>query len=224
LISRPIDFSNFEKINEEAYVWHNFLDDQICDEAFDESWELSQRSDKHVRVSDQVELLGGAMHETIVNKINNFFDKTDYEIRYFLHWYTAPGVWFGIHRDDEAADKTPFKKAWGGVIYLAEMQGGELFYPTNNTWMQPHKGDLVLHTAGIPHGATAVTTDNKRTITFVVYDKNHIVDPEKEMTEQELYDLRHEQVRNSFEWHNSDMGKRWKERYNIKDWNDYGRV
>ena len=205
-----IDFSNFEKINDEAYVWRGFLEDNICDDAFAESLALSQRPDKYVRDSDRVELLGGAMDNRIIDKVNNFFENTDYDIKYFLHWYTAPGIWFGIHRDDEAKDITPLRKAWGGVIYLAEMDGGALFYPTNNTWMQPHKGDLVLHTAGIPHGATAVSGDNKRTITFVVYDKYVSADPDDpEKTEEKLMELRDKQVFESKEWLESDMGKLW---------------
>ena len=205
-----INFSKFEKINDEAYVWRSFLEENICNDAFQESFALSQNENKYVRDSDRVELLGGAMDERIINKINTFFENTNYDIRYFLHWYTAPGLWFAIHRDDEAKDITPLKKAWGGVIYLAEMDGGILFYPTTNTWIQPHKGDLVLHTASIPHGATAVCGDNKRTITFVVYDKNVLVDPDDPNTSEEnLEKIREKQVFESKEWLESYIGKLW---------------
>jgi hypothetical protein len=211
-----IDFSNFEKINDEAYVWRGFLDSQTCDEAFQESWELSQRPDKYVRDTDRVELLGGSMHPKVESSVNEFFKDSDYEIKYFLHWYTAPGLWFGIHRDDEAPDVTPLKKAWGGVIYLADMDGGILFYPTNNTWFQPRKGDMVLHTAGIPHGATAVKGDNKRTITYVAYNKNESVDPDDPLTsEKYLANLRELQVFESKEWLASPLGREWQEHFRL---------
>ena len=97
-----IDFSNFEKINDEAYVWRKFLDDSICDDAFNESISLSTHPDRIVRDIDQVELLGGAMDERIVRKVESFFEGTEFFVGSFLHWYTKDGLWFGAHRDDEA--------------------------------------------------------------------------------------------------------------------------
>ena len=207
-----IDFSKFEKINDEAYVWRNFLDEEISDAAFQQSWELSQDPDRFVR--EGIELLGNAMDQRIIDKVEDFFKDTGYEIKYFLHWYTPPHLWFGIHRDDEAPDITPIKKAYGGVLYLSEMNGGELFYPTNNTKVQPHKGDLILHTAGIPHGATGVDGDNKRTITFVVYDPTIKVDPDDYFTsEKYLAEFREKQIFESKEFLESELGQVWLKKF-----------
>ena len=204
------DTTNFEKINDEAFIWRGFLDPQLSDDAFQESWELSQEKDKYVREVDSIELLGGRMDQRIIDKVNKFFENTEFEIMSFLHWYTAPGLWFGIHRDDEGPDPTPMKKAWAGVIYLSDMDGGTLFYPTTNTWVQPGKGDLVIHTAVVPHGATPVKGDNKRTITFVIYDKNK---PNDTLPGEKTGELRWKAIIESVDFLNSEIGLLWKEKY-----------
>jgi hypothetical protein len=208
------DTSNLEKINDEAYVWRSFLSPEISDQVFQESWNLSQDENKYVREIDGIELLGGKMDQRVIDSVNNFFCNTEFEIKSFLHWHVPDGVWFAVHRDDEAPDDTPMKKAWAGVIYLSDMDGGALFYPTNNTWVQPKKGDLVLHTSGIPHGALPVKGNNKRTITFVIYDKNK---PNDTISGEELGILREKAVHSSQDFLNSEIGKLWKEKY----FNDY---
>lgn len=217
-----IDFSKFEKINDEAYVWRKFFDEETSDIAFEESVRLSADPEKkHLRAVDQIELLSGAMHYKIKDAVEAFFKNTDFKVDNFLHWYTAPGVWFNIHRDDEAYDPNEHKKTWAGVIYLADMDGGTLFYPTNNTWVQPCKGDMVIHTSGIPHGATPVKGENKRTITYVVYDKNKLADPnDPEQDLKYLSDLREIQVLESKEWLKSEIGQYWETVGEI-NWDNY---
>jgi hypothetical protein len=213
-----IDFSNFEKINDEAYVWRNFLDDAICDDAFNESISLEGHEDMQIREIDRVHLLGGAMDERIVDKVNLLFKETGFITGSFLHWYTSNGVWFGMHRDDEAKDPTPFKKVWAGVIYLSNMDGGELLYPTYNNFVKPRKGDMVVHTAVLPHAAVPVTSGNKRTITYVIYDTSIPVDPEKEPFGEEVAAIKDQQVLACTDWLESDFGKLWRTDYNIDRW------
>lgn len=208
-----MDFTGWEKINDEAYVYRGFIDTELCDVAFEESLSLTNNSAHVKREVDQVELLGGGMDQRIIDKVNNFFEGTNFFTGSFLHWYTKPGIWFAIHRDDEAYDPTPFKKTWAGVIYLADMVGGELLYPTNNTFVAPRKGDLVLHTAVLPHAATPVSTNNKRTITFVVYDNTNPIDPETEPYGEIVAAKKDEQVFASTEWLHSEFGKKWMKDY-----------
>ena len=73
------DTTNFEKINDEAFIWRGFLDPQLSDDAFQESWELSQEKDKYVREVDSIELLGGRMDQRIIDKVNKFFENTEFE-------------------------------------------------------------------------------------------------------------------------------------------------
>lgn len=215
-----IDFSKFEKINDEAYIWRGFLDSESCDIAFQESSEQDPNT-VNLRDSDKIELLSVFVNDKIRNAVNLFFENTEYKLDNFLHWYTAPGLWFNIHRDDEAYDPNPNKKVWAGVIYLSNMDGGTLFYPTNNTLVQPLKGDMVIHTSAIPHGATPVKGENKRTITYVVYDKNKLVDENDPETDLKyLSDLREFQVLESKEWLKSDMGVYWEKMQNV-NWETY---
>ncbi|NBX78300.1 2OG-Fe(II) oxygenase, partial [bacterium] len=210
-----IDFSNFEKINDEAYIWRNFLEDDVCDDAFNESLTLSQRPDKEVRYLDSVELLGGAMDVRIVRKVKDFFENTEFTTGNFLHWYTPDGVWFNIHRDDEAHDTTPLKKVWASVIYLADMNGGELLYPKTNTYVVPKKGDMVIHTSEVVHAATPVFGGNKRTITYVIYDTTQPIDPDTYPHGKVIHDQMLDEVFSSIEWLKSDFGKVWRKANNV---------
>jgi hypothetical protein len=204
------DTTNFEKINDEAFIWRGFLDPQLSDELFQESWELSQGENKNVRELDKVELLGERMDQRVIDKVNKFFENTEFEVMSFLHWHVPKNEWFAIHRDDEGPDPTPMKKAWAGVIYLSDMDGGALFYPTSNTSVQPYKGDLVIHAADSPHGALPVKGDNKRTITFVIYDKNK---PNDTLPGGETGKLREKSIIESVDFLNSEIGLLWKEKY-----------
>ena len=209
-----IDFTNFEKINDEAYIWRGFLDPDTTDEIFNESEAISNSIHKEVRPGDRVQLLHGDVDSRLVNKVLDFFKDTIYEIRYFLHWHVPRNTWFAIHRDEEAPDPTPMKKAWGGVIYLSDMNGGELFYPVNNTWVKPGKGDLILHTASIAHGAMGVDGDNKRFVTFVVYDITKEVNPDDHPSTEEEALITWKQTMDATEWFNSEIGLKWRKEYN----------
>jgi ectoine hydroxylase-related dioxygenase (phytanoyl-CoA dioxygenase family) len=146
------------------------------------------------------------MIQELVDEVTKVFENTKYEVNTFLHWYSEPQKAFGIHRDDQAHDPHPNKKAFGGVLYLAEMDGGILYYPESNTWMQPHKGDLVVQSSSVLHGADSVSGDNKRTVTFVVYDTTK---PAEEMSQTWHMKYRDKTIRASKDWLESEIGKRW---------------
>lgn len=207
------DFTNFEKINDEAYIWRGFLDPDFTDELFKESEELSSSDYKEDREGDRIQLLHHIVDQRVVDKVNEYAKGSGYEIKYPLHWHAPRDVWFAIHRDEEAPDHTPMKKAWGLVIYLSDMDGGELFYPTNNTWVKPGKGDLVIHTASLAHGAVGVNGDNKRFITFVAYDPSIPVDPNKNSSVEEERAATWKSVEDSKEWLESEIGAKWRFKY-----------
>jgi hypothetical protein len=220
--------TNFEKISDHSYIWRGFLDDEIVNEAFKESEFLSVNSQNQVRPYDKIELLGATMNKKVVDKVNDLFKDINWEIKYFLHWYTPANTWFGIHRDQEADDETPFEKVWSAVIYLADMEGGILFYPEENLTVKPGKGDLIIHHVSCPHGATPVTGDNKRTITFTLYDKDKPVIPtnmtgmdntciEISSTAAERSEKTHNYIFTLADWLNTDIGKSWRKAFDIRD-------
>lgn len=216
------DFTNFEKINDECYIWRGFLDSDFTDELFAESERLSNSDHKEIRPNDKIQLLNEIVDPRVVDKVNEYAKGSGYIIKHPLHWHAPRNVWFAIHRDEEAPDSTPLKKAWGLVIYLSDMNGGELFYPTNNTWVKPGKGDLVIHSAGIAHGAVGVDGDNKRFLTFVAYDENMPEDPSKHKSPEEERAITWKSIEYSWEWLYSEIGSRWREEYNWgDDWENY---
>lgn len=202
-----MDFTGWEKINEDAYVYRGFYSDELCDIAFEHSKEAQEKGRYQENQNNKgILLISEPMIQEIIDPVEKIFENTKYYVDKFLHWYSIPNKAFGVHRDDESPDPNPHKKAFGGVIYLSDMDGGILYYPESNTWMQPRKGDLVVQSSKVLHGAEHAVGDNKRTITFVVYD------PTKESESQtpEWYkEFRDSTIRESKEWLESDIGKRW---------------
>jgi hypothetical protein len=206
-----MDFTGWEKINEDAYVYRNFYSDELCDMAFKHS-EQAQEENRYKENADNkgILLLSVPMIQEIIDPVEKIFEGTKYYVDKFLHWYSIPGKPFGIHRDDEAYDPNPNKKAYGGVIYLSNMDGGILYYPETNTWMQPRKGDLVVQSSKVLHGAEHAEGYNKRTITFVVYDSTK----ETEHLGKEWHaKYRDDTIRESTEWLKSEIGKRWQNQW-----------
>ena len=202
-----MDFTGWEKINDDAYVYRGFLSEELCDLAFEQSKIAQDEGDINENPKNKgILLLGVPMIQAVVDRVKEIFDEDQYDVNTFLHWYSVPGKPFGIHSDDQAYDPHPNKKTFGGVIYLAEMNGGILYYPETNTWMQPHKGDLVLQSSAVLHGAEFVEGDNKRTVTFVVYDKTK---PGTNWDQDEYLSWRTNKIKSSKDWLNSEIGKRW---------------
>ena len=222
------DTTNFEKISDHSYIWRGFLDAETAEAAFKESEDLSRFFEKQVRPYDKIQLLGAGMNQKTIDQVDDLFKNTNFEIKYFLHWYTPANTWFGIHRDNEADDETPFEKVWSAVIYLADMDGGILFYPEENLTVKPGKGDMVIHHVSCPHGATPVTGDNKRTITFTLYDKSKPVAPTNtsgmdnsciEVSDRahEESNITHNKIFTLTDWLNTDIGKAWRKAFGIRD-------
>jgi len=205
------DFTGWEKINESAYVYRGFLSNELCDLAFEQSRIAQEEGDVNENPQNKgILLLGVPMDRRVVAKVREIFNEDEYDVNTFLHWYSVPGKPFGIHSDDQAYDAHPNKKAYGGVIYLAEMDGGRLYYPETNTWMQPHKGDLVVQSSAVLHGAESAAGDNKRTVTFVVYDKTK---PGTNWDQEEYLKWRNDTIKGSKDWLDSETGKRWAEEW-----------
>ena len=210
-----MDFTGWEKINEDAYVYRNFYSDELCDMAFRHSEQAQEENNyKENPENKGILLLSVPMIQEIIDPVEKIFEGTKYYVDKFLHWYSIPGKPFGIHRDDEAYDPNPNKKAYGGVIYLSEMDGGILYYPETNTWMQPHKGDLVVQSSKVLHGAQHAEGYNKRTITFVVYDST---EKTEHLSREWHTAYRDDTIRESKEWLESEIGKRW-----LLDWSQWG--
>ena len=196
------DTTNFEKISDHSYIWRGFLDAETAEAAFKESEDLSRFFEKQVRPYDKIQLLGAGMNQKTIDQVDDLFKNTNFEIKYFLQW--------------------------SAVVYLADMDGGILFYPEENLTVKPGKGDLIIHHVSCPHGATPVTGDNKRTITFTLYDKTKPVAPtntsgmdntciEISSTAAMRSDETHNYIFTLTDWLNTDIGKAWRKAFGIRD-------
>jgi hypothetical protein len=176
-----IDFSKAEKITEGSYIYRNFLSDELCQKLYDQS-KNSEPEAIHYREADGIYLIGTPVLQECIDQVNNLLKGSGYWTDLYLHWMVPKNYLFYVHRDDENPDYSGYNKEWGGVIYLSDFEGGDLFYPSadkqndlntidpNDIMCHPNRRDMVIHRSDLPHGTRKNLTDDRRTITFVVYN------------------------------------------------------
>ena len=168
-----IDFSKAEKVNDEAYIFRNYLSEELCERLYDESL---NSDDFYAREDDNITIVRTPVHEDFKKAIDDLLEGSGFwaDDNQYLHWMAPKNYRFYEHRDDANPDYTGRTKAWGGVAYLSDFKGGALYYPTNETEVHPNRRDVVIHTASIPHGTRIIESDERRTITFVIYEKDKL--------------------------------------------------
>ena len=165
-----IGLSKAEKITDGAYIFRNFFSDDLCKKMCKDSKD-SDPGSVHLREVDNIYLIGTPVLKECIDQVNELLKCSGYWTDLYLHWMVPKGYRFYVHRDDANPDYSGFDKKWGGVIYISDFEGGELYYPDVNIECKPNKGDMVIHRSDLPHGTKINQTDERRTITFVVYSK-----------------------------------------------------
>lgn len=163
-----IDFSNAEFIVEGAYIFRNSLSEELCSKLEEES-RTAPEDTLNLREEDGIYLIGRPVSKECKDHLENMLKGSGYWSDLFLHWMSPLGTNFFAHRDDANPDYSGFEKEWGAVIYLTDFEGGELYYPIQDVYCKPNRRDIVIHRADLPHGTTTNLTDQRRTITCVIY-------------------------------------------------------
>jgi hypothetical protein len=160
--------NNFIPINENAFVLHNFLSEEEADLLFKKAFNSSFTENDHP--AQQIAYIPDKyVHEKISSILDNKIFCSNLGI-----FNTKPGMSWEEHTDLDYHTKPRYKKLYGGIIYLNDFLGGDLFYSESNTIYHPLKGDIVLHNANTKHGVSKLLSDYRYTINFYIW-KNNVV-------------------------------------------------
>jgi len=169
------DNPNFIKLDEEIYVWENFLSPEEHQSFFDLALSISEEEwMKHVNPN---EFWSGKASNNkkqvyeISNRINKLLEP-EYVIPPSAVLNRTPvGQGMYVHKDRGEEGYTEVLNDFGtctcidyGVlVYIGEWEGGELFYPNRNIEFKPKPGSLIVHGAGedYAHGVKPVTSGKR---------------------------------------------------------------
>ena len=77
-----MDFTGWEKTNEDAYVYRGFLSEELCDAAFEQSRIAQEEGDINENPNNKgILLLGVPMLQAVVDKVRELFDEDQYEVK-----------------------------------------------------------------------------------------------------------------------------------------------
>jgi len=163
-----INFDKAEKITEGAYIFRKSLSEELRLQLVKEQEEAHEDT-YYLRDEDGIYLIGRPVGQECIDHVDEILKDSGYWSDLYLHWMLPAGFKFFVHRDDANPDYSGFYKEWGAVIYLTDFEGGELYYPDQDITCKPNAGDIVIHRSDLPHGTNINLTDNRRTITCVIY-------------------------------------------------------
>jgi hypothetical protein len=164
------DKSKFEKINDSAYVYKNFLSEKQCNNLIylSKKFLFKPLFDTHDAIFASGELINQSF---LPEMMREFLDKETFAGGFAFGNTPKNGKW-PVHTDSEGKlDKGV--KTWGGILYLNNFEGGDVFYPETNTSYHPNLGDIVLHTKYVEHGVKEVLSDVRKTIIFHLWELNN---------------------------------------------------
>jgi hypothetical protein len=159
------DYSKFDEIGQDIYVYKNFLDESVCQTLLQNVKDIEE--DKWILVSEHGRYLSipGSVDFKILN------DKISKDIGLKEEYYVneisralkiTEGGFMGPHADNieydnvikqakEYVDGEPYdlrqNSHYGIVFYFNDFEGGELEYPKQKIIYKPNSGDLVIHSA-----------------------------------------------------------------------------
>jgi hypothetical protein len=174
------DKTNFKKINENAFLFNNFISKEECDRFI----ELTVGCEWTEAGGGQVKLceVFSDEHTSLYNKIKNICDK-DVVPNGLIYSKIEKGKFWYEHKDEMGYGGNDESKLFGGVIYINDFEGGEIFYPEEGNQFKgesrwtpefggeiyhPSKGDMILHPVDVWHGTEPLLSDVRYAITFLL--------------------------------------------------------
>ena len=153
------DNPNFIKLDEEIYVWENFLSPEEHETFFNLALSISEEEwMQHVNPN---EFWTGKASQNkkevyeISNRINKILDPEYMIPPSGVLSRTPVGQGMYVHKDRGEEDYTQMLNDFGtctcidyGVlVYIGDWEGGELYYPNRNIEFKPKPGSLIVHSA-----------------------------------------------------------------------------
>ena len=161
---------NFIKINEEAFVYKNFINKDYAEKLK----LLAKEMPFKVREIHPIHEMGHIADGYINEKISRLLNSNSYCPGLSLV-NTPKGLSWAKHTDlDSYDDSQRGSKTFGGVIYLEDFKGGEICYPDYDIEYHPDQGDMILHSASVVHSVNEVISDSRYTINFHIWSSDVI--------------------------------------------------
>lgn len=169
------DNPNFKKIDEEIFVWENFLSPEEHIMFFDLAMSITEE-EWMSHVNPNAFWTGKASQNkkqvyAISNRINKILEP-EYVIPPSAVLSRTPvGEGMYVHKDRGEEDYTEVLNDFGtctcidyGVlVYIGDWEGGELYYPNRGIEFKPKPGSLIIHGAGedYAHGVKPVISGKR---------------------------------------------------------------
>ena len=162
-----INFSKFENINESAFLIKSFLDENLCDKIIKKTIIDLNKIKKFNKISNiKLEFYKEEVKKMVDSLLNNGIQSNG-----FTFVETPKGISWPEHTDSGNWNYANAKKLFGGIIYLNNFSGGDVYYPDTNTKYHPSKGDLIIHDVNTIHGVTLVESDFRYGIVFFIWKR-----------------------------------------------------
>lgn len=180
------DNPNFIKIDEEIYVWEDFLSKEETKMFFDMADSITEEEwTRHVNPN---EFWNGKASTNkkevyqICNRINKVLEP-EYVIApsaVFVRTPIGQGMYVHKDRGEEGYEDvlndfgTCTCIDYGALVYFGDWEGGELFYPNRNIEFKPKPGSLIIHGAGedYAHGVKPVISGKRFLYTNFVFSSD----------------------------------------------------
>jgi hypothetical protein len=161
------DKRQFIEINPDAFVYKNFIDAEYADILKNDAYSNTFT----IRDIHPIHEIHGYPDGQVHQKISRLMDKSTFCSN--LSFVNTPeGLSWAEHTDLEAYDNLKRKKIFGGIIYLENFEGGEVYYPETNTEYHPSKGDMIIHSSKVIHGVREVKSKSRYTINFHLWGRD----------------------------------------------------
>lgn len=168
------DNKNFKKIDEEIYIWENFISDKqlnffndIANSITEEEWLKHQNN--NIFWNGKISLEKKELY-LIHNKITKILSP-EYVIPIKLNLNRTPlGQGMHVHKDRGDLGYIPNDDLghshlidYGLLLYFGNWENGQIYYPNRNIEIKPNAGDLIIHGAlkDYEHGVKPVTSGKR---------------------------------------------------------------
>jgi hypothetical protein len=169
------DNPNFIKIDEEIYIWENFLSKEEHKEFFDLALSISE--EEWMRHINPNKFWTGKASQNkqeiykICNKINKFLEPEYLVPPVAVLTRTPVGEGMYVHKDrneenyEDGLNDVGISTFidYGILVYFGDWEGGELYYPNRGIEFKPKPGSLIIHGAQeeYSHGVKPVTSGKR---------------------------------------------------------------
>ena len=157
--------SHFEKLNDEAFVYHNFLSKYELKEIMDEINSSKIKGSLHIKslkkYEERVKSLFTGQKIWFDMEDMGLIERRDTEAEEFVHIdilnHMNPVLDWVVDSNFKGKKMEINMSVMAFIIYLNDnYEGGELYYPDYGTIYKPKAGDLCTHYTEVPHGVTTV--------------------------------------------------------------------